>query len=56
MFKKIKDNKVPIDDSEYDDREVDSEEDEEDIYDDEYPEDDPDVQDINWFWRLSNYR
>lgn len=49
MFKKIKDNKIPIDDTEYDDSEVDSEEDDEDIYDEEYPEDDPDVQDINWF-------
>ena len=49
MFKRIKDNKSPIDYIEYDDSEGDSEEDEEDIYDEEYPKDDPDVQDINWF-------
>ena len=47
MFKKINDNKIPIDDSEYEESEEDMED--EDEYDDEYPEDNPDVQDINWF-------
>ena len=49
IWSKKKDNKIPIDKNEYDDSDVDSEEDKEVIYDEEYPEDDPDVQDINWF-------
>ena len=44
MFKRINDNKIPLEES---DEDIDD--DDLDDYDNEYPEDDPDVQDINWF-------